>query len=73
MKVRTDFHSVNLTTGERTRSVVGDGERHDEVVGPYPFTEKPASKSSSTVLQNCMGCPCHQFYQLEGCECPCHR
>src|SRR5208337_2476327 len=34
MKVQTDFHSVNLSTGEKTRSIVGDGERRDEVVGP---------------------------------------
>jgi len=30
MKIRTDFYSVNLATGERTRSVVRDGERRDE-------------------------------------------
>jgi hypothetical protein len=33
MKIRTDFHSVNLATGEKTRSIVGDGEEVDETVG----------------------------------------
>jgi hypothetical protein len=35
MKVRTDFHSVNLSTGEKTRSIVGDGQRVDEAA-PQP-------------------------------------
>lgn len=31
MKIRTDFHSVNLSKGTKTRSIVGGGERRDEV------------------------------------------
>lgn len=33
MRVQTDFHSVNLSTGEKTRSIVGDGECRHETVG----------------------------------------
>ena len=37
MKVRTDFHSVNLATGEKTRSIVGDGQ----VIHETQRTETP--------------------------------
>lgn len=33
MRVRTDFTSVNLKTGERTRHIVGDGQRIEETFG----------------------------------------
>jgi hypothetical protein len=36
MKVQTDFHAVNLSTGTKTRSIVGEGQVIDEVVGPIP-------------------------------------
>lgn len=40
MRVRTDFTSVNLKTGERTRHIVGDGQRIEETVGPINVDEE---------------------------------
>jgi len=39
MKIQGDFNSVNLGTGEKTREIVGDGERRLETVGPSQFEE----------------------------------
>jgi hypothetical protein len=36
MKIQGDFDSVNLSTGEKSRKIVGEGEVRTETVGPIP-------------------------------------
>jgi hypothetical protein len=59
VKVRTDFHAVNLSTGERTRSVVGDGERKDEVVGTMNAPSKLPGCTACDVTIDHAGTPIH--------------
>jgi len=57
MKVRTDFHGVDLAKGTKTRSVVGDGERVDETIGSAepsgePYEYDPRVEGVSGVISN---------------------
>src|SRR5208337_5323957 len=62
MKVQTDFHSVNLSTGEKTRSIVGDGERRDEVVGPAPSEPQASEPQVQVSGPQCVKCGAFTTY-----------
>lgn len=46
--------------------------------GPYPFADRPAQRSSTSVLTNtpgkiaCQGCGCRDHRRV-ACECICHQ
>jgi len=44
MKIQGDFDSVNLSKGEKSRKIIGDGETRIETVGPISAT--PAAPSA---------------------------
>lgn len=62
---------IHLTVRVGGFQIVEDGE--------YEFTEKPAAKSSTSVMQAavCQGCGCKRDGKAEsmkpGCTCLCHK
>ena len=48
MKARTDFHRVNLATGEKTRSIVGKGQRIDETVAARQANQPSTQEARSS-------------------------
>lgn len=63
MKTRTDFHSVNLSTGEKTRSIVGDGQRIDETIS----IESPAALTEGGPAKFCPACG-HYAHRKAACR-----
>jgi len=56
MKIRTDFHSVNLAIGEKTRSIVGDGQTVDETVAAQPSHASGETSEAIKEMNKALAC-----------------